>query len=166
MPAPFTWHEILLNMAIPFLVSIIVRPNWDPKIKYGLTLCLCLAASAGEFYLAVWLVGGSQATFWEAFSKSFLIIFATYASVLKFPIPGQTIAARLEETGPALPATVTAVLDAQTAAAKKEAQVVQVQAAADEAKVAVVEAKQEAIEAKDIKEQSAGAVFLKLLDKK
>jgi len=95
----FSWHEILINMIIPVLISLIVKPDWDPKLKYGLTLFFCVLSSIVEFYLGVWLSGGVQTTFWVAFSNSFLIIFTTYAALLKFPIPGQTIAARLEESG-------------------------------------------------------------------
>jgi len=47
-------------------------------------------------------VGGVQTTFLEAFSKSFLVIFATYAAVLKAPIQGQTLAARIESSGEAV----------------------------------------------------------------
>ena len=80
----FSWHDTLL-IVIPFLISWIVRPDWDPRLKYGITLLFCVAASAIEFYFAVYLVGGVQTTFFEAFSKSFLVIFATYAAVLKAP---------------------------------------------------------------------------------
>ena len=145
----FSWHEILLNMAIPFLISFIVKPEWDPKIKYGITLLFCGVASTIEFYFAVYLVGGTQATFLQAFSNSFLVIFATYAAVLKFPISGQTIAARLESSGGVtLPSSVTAVLEAQTAASKKAAEVEQVVEEAIKAREVVAEAKAEAAEEK------------------
>ena len=95
----FSWHDTLL-MVIPFLISRIVKPDWDPRLKYGITLLFCIAASAIEFYFAVYLVGGVQTTFLEAFAKSFLVIFATYAAVLKFPYSrGQTLAARIESSG-------------------------------------------------------------------
>lgn len=140
----FSWHDILL-MVIPFLISLIVKPDWDPKIKYGITMLFCALASAIEFYFAVWLTGSVQATFLEAFSKSFLVIFATYAAVLKFPIPGQTIADRLEETGGvSLPAEVTAVLKAKTAADKRAAEAEQAAGEAVKAREVVAEAKVEA----------------------
>lgn len=143
----FSWHDLLL-IVIPFLISLIVKPEWDPKVKYAITLAFCAVASVLEFYLAVWLVGGVQATFLEAFAKSFLVIFATYAAVLKLPIPGQTIAARLEETGGVtLPAEVTKVLEAQAAADKKAAEVQQVVGEAIKAREVVAEAKVEVAEA-------------------
>ena len=97
----FSWHDTLL-MVIPFLISWIVKPDWDPRLKYGITLLFCVVASAIEFYFAVYLVGGVQTTFLEAFAKSFLVIFATYAAVLKAPIQGQTLAARIESSGEAV----------------------------------------------------------------
>lgn len=82
----FQWHDILL-MAVPVLISIITKPNWDPKVKYLIAIMACFLASLAEFYLATWMVGGVQGAFWGAFAKSFLIIFGTYAGILKLPIP-------------------------------------------------------------------------------
>ena len=145
----FTWHDLLL-MVIPFLISWIVRPDWDPRLKYGITLLFCVAASVIEFYFAVYLVGGVQTTFLEAFAKSFLVIFATYAAVLKFPYSrGQTLAARIESFGGmSLPTEVLEVLEAQAATDKKAAEVEQVVGEAVKAREAVAEAKVEASEKK------------------
>ena len=83
----FQWHDLLL-MLVPVLISIITKPKWNPKLKYLIAIVACFLASLAEFYLSVWIVGGVQGTFWAAFAKSFLIIFATYAGILKLPIPG------------------------------------------------------------------------------
>jgi hypothetical protein len=150
----FTWHDILL-IVLPFVVSRIIKPEWPAGLKYLITLAFVAAASVAEFYLAVYLVSGVQTTFLEAFSKSFLVIFATYAAVLKFPIPGQTIAARLEERGGvSLPAKVMAVLEAKAQADKKAAEVQQAVEEASKAREVVADAQTEATKAEVEKDKS------------
>jgi hypothetical protein len=131
------WHDLIF-LALPGVISIIVQPDWPGAKKFLTAIVVCFVAAMIELVLAGTCTLGNLP---ELFGKALVLCMASYATIWKAWGASDKIESGVN-SGSTLPAEVTAVLEAETAAAKKEAEVVQAQVEAGKAQEVVVEAKE------------------------
>ena len=73
------WHDLIF-LALPGIISIIVKPHWSAMAKFLTAMAVCLVAAMAELILTQTC---TMSNFPELLGKAVVLTMASYATIWK-----------------------------------------------------------------------------------